>query len=49
MADPLQLIAYPPINRIIKQEVLNEPQETNSVEGENWTLQVYTVLNLLCL
>jgi len=41
MADPMQLIAYPPIKRIIKQEVPDEPQETNSVEEENWALQVY--------
>ena len=31
MADP-PLIAYPPIKRIIKQEIPDEQQEVNSVE-----------------
>jgi len=39
MAD-LPLIAYHPIKRIIKQEVPDQPHETNSVEEENWMLQV---------
>ena len=41
MADPASLIiAYPPIKRIIKLEILEEQQEANSFEEENWTLQV---------
>jgi len=39
MADPPLVIAYPPIQRIIKQEI----PSANSVEGENSTLQVYSV------
>jgi len=42
MADPPALvIAYPPIKLIIKQEMSDEHQEVNSVEEENWTLQVH--------
>ena len=42
MADPPLVIAYPPIQRIIKQEI----PPANSVEEENLhqsTLQVYSV------
>jgi len=40
MADP-PLIAYAPLKRIIKQEMTDE-QEGNSIEEQNWTLQVIT-------
>jgi len=41
MADPASLIiAYPPIKRIIKLEILEEQQGVSTVEKENWTLQV---------
>jgi len=47
MADQ-PIIAYAPIKRIIKQETSDE-QEGNSIEEENWTLQVYTVYSLFLL
>jgi len=41
MADPAPLIiAYPPIKRIIKLEILEEQQVASIVQKENWTLQV---------
>jgi len=44
MADP-PLIAYAPLKRIIKQEMTDE-QEGNSIEEQNWTLQVITAVCL---
>ena len=42
MADqPLK--AYPPIQRIIKQEMPVEHLEANRVEEENWTLEVHSI------
>ena len=40
-------IAYPPVKRNIKSEIQDEQQEVNSVEEENWTLEVPTVLMLI--
>ena len=34
------LIAYPPIKSVIKQEIQDEDEEVNTVEEENWRLQV---------
>ncbi len=39
------LIAYPPVKRNIKSEIQDEQQEVNSIEEENWTLEVQS----LCL
>jgi len=40
MAVPPPLIAYPPVQRAVKQEILDEPPEVNNYEEENWKLQV---------
>ncbi len=45
------LLAYPPIKRIMKQEIPDQQQEVSTGEEENWTLQVQnTNLSLqMCL
>lgn len=43
------LIAYPPLKRFIKQEILDDQQELNSDEEENWTLQVQSRTVLIYL
>jgi len=40
MADPPIIIAYPPIQRTIKLEILDGQQEVSNFEEENWKLQV---------
>ena len=47
MTDPYPLIAYRPLKHIIKLETVDEHKEVNSVEEEDWTLQVqYYIMSI---
>jgi len=38
--DPYPLIAYPPLQRDIKPETPDDNEEVNTVDEDDWTLQV---------